>query len=92
MALVQDTSPQLTPKEAEIMRYDAEREDKQMAYGMRMKELDIEVQKLEQKWNTLLRIPILIIKLPLLCILGIAYIVHAIVKVAPSEDFWRLLK
>lgn len=83
---------QFTPRELETMRYESERADKEMAYGLKMKELDIEVQKLETKFSSLLRIPITIVKLPLLILMGIAYIVHAIVKIEPSQDFWKLLK
>ena len=81
-----------TPREAETMRYEAERADKEMAYGLKMKELDIEVQKLEARFTSLLRIPIIIIKLPVLVFFGIAYIVHAFMKIEPSESFWKLLK
>lgn len=82
---------QFTPREAETMRYEAERADKEMAFGMEMKKLDIEVQKIEAKWSVLLKIPIIIVKLPLLILLGIGYIIHAIRKIEPSENFWKLL-
>lgn len=81
-----------TPREIETMRYESERADKEMAYGLELKKMDIELQKLEAKWSTLLRIPITIVKLPILILFGIAYIVHAIVKIEPSENFWKLLK
>lgn len=81
-----------TPREMEQMRYEAERADKEMSYGMDMKRMDIEVQKLETKFSTLLRIPIVIIKLPLLILLGIAYIAHSIKGTEPSDNFWKLLK
>lgn len=83
---------QLTPREAEQMRHDAEREDAQMAYGTKMKELDIELQKLESKWAAWLRLPSLVLKLPLLILLGIAYIVHVITGNEPSDNFYNLLK
>lgn len=81
-----------SPRELETMRYEAERADKEMAYGMDMKKMDIEVQKLETKFSSLLRIPIIIIKLPLLLLLGVAYITHSIKGTEPSENFWKLLK
>lgn len=81
-----------TPREIETMRYEAERADKEMAYGMEMKKLDIELQKLEAKWSSWLRIPITIIKLPLYILMGIGYITHAIRKTEPSDNFWKLLK
>lgn len=83
---------QLTPREAEVMRYEEAQADKQMAYGLQMKELDIKVQTLESKWAAWLRLPGLILRLPLLVILGIGYIVHAIKGTEPSDNFWNLLK
>lgn len=83
---------QLSPRESEIMRHDAEREDKQMEYGMKMKELDIEVEKLQSRWLALLRLPLFILKIPLILLLGIAYIVHAIRGSEPSDSFYNLLK
>lgn len=74
------------------MRYEEVQADKQMAYGLQMKELDIKVQTLESKWAAWLRLPGLILRLPLLVILGVGYIVHAVKGTEPSDNFWNLLK
>lgn len=81
-----------SPRELEQMRYEAERSDKEMAYGMDMKKLDVEVQKLETKFSSLLRIPIIILKLPVLVLFGIGYVIHSIKGTEPSDNFWKLLK
>lgn len=83
---------QLTPRESITMEYEKERANKEMEFGLRMKELEIEAQKLDIKIGSIFRIPIFILKLPVLIILSIAYIVHIITKTEPSENFWRLLK
>lgn len=93
--LTQDNAT-LTPKESFMLEYDERMNDKQIAYGTKIKELELEEMKLEAKWNTWLKIPIIIIKLPLLCIVGvlfgIAYIIHAVRGIEPSEKFWDIIR
>lgn len=84
--------PNLTPREREQMRYEEEQEKRQISYAERMKDKEIELARMEAKWSAWLRIPLIIIKLPVLIILSIAYIVHAIMKIEPSENFWNMLK
>lgn len=74
------------------MDREREQEKEQIAYGIEMKKMDIELAKLEAKWSAWLRLPSLIIRLPLLIILGIAYLIHAKKGIEPSDNFWRLLK
>lgn len=88
----QQMSDVLTPREAEQMSYEREGEKLQIEYGLALRDKEIELQKLQAKWSAWLRLPSLILKLPLLIILGLAYIVHAIRAIEPSEDFWNLLK
>lgn len=83
---------QLTPRESYMLEYEKEQEKRQMEYGAAMRDKDIELAKMEAKWSAWLRLPTIIIKLPLLLILGIAYIVHAIRGIEPSDNFWNLLK
>lgn len=52
----------------------------------------IELRKLEAKWSSLLRLPSLLIRLPILFILSIAYIFAVLRKQEPSKDFWAYLK
>lgn len=74
------------------MEYEKEEAALSREFGLRMKELDIEVQKLESKWSALLRIPITIIKLPVYVLFGIAYIVAVARKQEPSDNFWNFLR
>lgn len=52
---------------------------------------EIKLKELELKISSLLRIPILILKLPLFILLGIAYIVSVISKKENPKRFWDLL-
>jgi len=83
--------PELTPREYEEMRYQEEQEKRQIEYNLQIKKLDIEVRKIEAQWKTWFKIPLYILKLPLIVLLGLAYIVHVLMKSEPSQDFWKLL-
>lgn len=84
--------PELTPREAYMLRYEQEQEERQLTYAAAMRDKDLELARMEAKWSVWLRIPILIIKLPLYVILGLAYIVHAIRGIEPSDNFWNMLR
>lgn len=89
---IQSPNDQLTPREAYIYEYEKDQEIRNLDFTERMKDKDIELQRLQAKWSAWLRIPLIIVKLPLLIILALAYIVHAIRGIEPSENFWNLLK
>jgi len=64
----------------------------QTAHTQRIKELELQVQILESKWSIWLKVPVTIVKLPLLILFGIAYICSMFTKKAHSEEFWKVLK
>lgn len=93
---------QLTPREITEHDWRLDEFAKQTAHARSMKLLELEVLReqnsaeiqlktLELKWATWLRIPILILKLPLYLILGIAYIVSMVTKKEMPKRFWDLL-
>lgn len=49
----------------------------------------IELKRLEQKWKNLLKLPKLLILLPVYIIMAFAYIVAIIRKREPSKDYWN---
>lgn len=75
-----------------MLEHEKEQEIRQMEYGLKMKQLDVEVEKLQARWRSLLKLPVLILRLPLLLLLGVAYIIHVILKREPSDNFWNLLR
>lgn len=84
-----EQSGQLSPQE---MAYEREMFDKQTAFQLEVKKLELEVAKIEAKWASWLKLPSQIIKLPLYVLLGIAYIVSMITKKEVPPAFWDLLK
>jgi hypothetical protein len=93
---------QLTPKEHLLL--EAEKEEARLSreHAITIKQLDlalakekyqaqIELKKLEAKWGSWLRIPIIIIKLPISLVLAFGYIFAVLRKHEPSKSFWSLL-
>lgn len=96
-------SVELTPREHIIMENERDEARLVREYNVRIKELElavqrdrnqaaIELKKLEAKWSSWLRLPALIIKLPVLFLFGIAYVVSVITRTSHSKDFWTFLK
>lgn len=84
MAIVADDNPQLTPKEHETMKYEERMWDKQADYNL-------QIARIETRWNALFRLPTLIIKLPIFFLFGIALICSMFTKKELPEAFWKYL-
>ena len=85
------TRDTITPREQFEMQYNREILELQMAHAKEMKELEIEVAKLEARFSSWLRLPVLIIKLPVLLVFAVGYCIDRIKGNEPSPDFWRLI-
>lgn len=94
---------ELTPKESVLMEAQKEEAERSREHAVRMKELEIqfmkekfagevELRKLEAQWNSWLKLPSMIIKLPLYVLFGIAYIVDSFKRGEPSKDFWKFIQ
>lgn len=66
---------------------------KSQQHSEKMKELELEIRKLDVQWGSWLRIPVLIVKLPVLILFSVAYIVSvATGHEINSNEFWRFIK
>lgn len=76
------------------MIMEAEKDENRLSreHAVTIKRLELEVLKLETKWNSWLKIPITIIKLPIYIILSFGFIAAVLRKQEPSKDFWAYLK
>lgn len=83
---------QITPREYETWQHEREMLELQMNHAKEMKLLEVEVEKLEARWSSLLKIPVMILMLPVRILFAFGYIVHAIKSSEPSESFWKLIK
>lgn len=62
-------------------------------HQQQMKELELAIREKEVQWGQLLRLPLLIIKLPVLILLGIAYICAVLThQDINNTEFWRYLR
>lgn len=90
--MLQKQSEYITARE----QMEWEREDRLLkeaqAHELKLKDIEVEVLKMEAKWSALLRLPIMLIKLPLLIVLGIGVCIAVARKHEPSDNFWRLFK
>lgn len=93
---------QLTPRESVVMERDTEELRLAREHAIRMKHLEIEaakeeyaaqleLERLKSKWATWLRLPVIILKLPLFVLLGLAYICSMFTKKEMPKRFWDLL-
>lgn len=58
-----------------------------------MKELELAIREEEARWSQIYRLPILLIKLPLFILFGIAFVVAtARGEGVDNNDFWKLLR
>jgi hypothetical protein len=84
-------SEEMTAREYQQHQHDLEMFDRQAAQVLAVKDRELALAKLEAKWSSWLKIPITIIKLPVLILFGIAYIVATARKHEPSAEFWKFI-
>lgn len=100
MSIIQNG--EMTPRESLLHEWEKEIWDRQAEHEITMKKLELEIKrednqakielkKLEAKWSSWLKIPSLIIKIPLFITMGIAFCIAAAKKYEPSKRFWDLL-
>ena len=96
-------NPELTPREHLLMEHDAEQNRLAREHAVTLKQLEIalqkeknqaaiELKKLEVRWSSWLRLPSLILKLPLLILLGFSYIIAVIRNNEIPKEFWNVIK
>lgn len=96
-------SQQLSAREYTLL--EAERDENRLSreHAITLKRLELEIKRadnearvelkqLEAKWASWLRLPSLILRLPLFLVLGIAYCIAVIRKYDPPKKFWDLLQ
>jgi hypothetical protein len=83
---------EVTPREWATMNHEKEMFDKQVAHQQRIKELDIEARKIEARWSSLLRIPVLFLKLPVALAVSLVLGVYAIRGLEPPESLTSFIR
>lgn len=86
---MQKLAIELKKTEIKLRQEDATKSRK---HQEQMKQVELAIREQEVKWQNLLKIPLLIIRLPILTILTIGYIIDRVKKTEPSDKFWQLMK
>ena len=82
---------QMTEREREEFEQEKLAAEMQASYNLKIKEMDMEIARLEAKWTNVLRLPVAIITLPVRVVLAFGYLVTAAKKEKPDESFWKFL-
>lgn len=83
---------QITPREYSTWEHEKEMWTLQADHQARMKDKDIELQKLEAKWGSWLRVPLVIITLPVRVLFVIPLTVYAVTHQEVPEFYQRFLR
>lgn len=86
------TADKLTPREYELWNQEKERFEMQAQHALQIKNLEIEVAKIEARWSSLLRLPMLILKLPVLMILAVGFCIGVAKGKELSSSFWSYMR
>ena len=72
--------------------WDEERDRLTREHDIRVRQMELEVYKIETRWSILLRIPLTIIKLPVYIVMSLGYTVAMARKHDPGDRFWDFLR
>lgn len=87
-----EVNPNLTPRERAELDWEKEAAHMQVEYAQRIKEMDLQVRQLEVRWLQLLRLPAMIILLPVRLVLAFAIPISVITKTTLPDQYWEFLK
>lgn len=92
MAIGTNTRDTLTPREYELHNQRKEMFEMQAQHELAVKERELEVMRLEAKWGSWMKLPIMILMLPIRVVLAIAFIPSVFVKKELPDEYWHMLK
>ena len=85
-------SAQLTPREIQEQEFEKEAWIRQAEQQLKLKDKEIEVLKLEAKWGAWIKLPKLIILLPVLVLLVVPLSIYAVTHQEVPEFYQRFFK
>lgn len=92
MAILPNREPNLTPKEREELNWEKEATHLQIQYAEKVKEMDLELRRLEVKWTSLFRLPQMLLLLPVRLVLSLAVPIAAVSGKELPKEYWEFLK
>ena len=87
-----NTRDTLSPREYEEFNQRKEYFELQAEHELKVKNLELEVMKLEAKWSSWMKLPVMVLMLPVRILFGIAFICSVFVKKELPAEYWRVIK
>lgn len=92
MPLRSNQGVEVSPREYASWQHEKEMLELQIQHEQHMKELELQVREIEARFASWLKLPIIIVKLPVYVLLAVAYIVQSFKKEPKSvQQFWDFL-
>lgn len=89
--MVRLNTESLTPRELQEMEYEKQAWERQAEHQVRLKQLEIEVMKLEAKWGSWIKLPVILITLPVRILFVIPLSIYAAKKQPVPPEYWKFL-
>ena len=83
---------EVSPRQWAEWNHEKEMYGMQSSHMIRAKELDVELERLQSKWQSWLKLPLKLVLLPVLVLVGLSFIVYPLVKKDVPESLINLLK
>ena len=90
--MIERGAEQISPREYSTWQHEIEMFNLQADHTARMKDKEIEVQKLEAKWASWIRIPLVLITLPVRILFVIPLTVYAVTRQEVPEFYQRFFR
>lgn len=82
----------LSPKEYEEWNQRKEMFEMQAQHELAVKDKELEVMRLEAKWASWMKLPVMVLMLPVRILFGIAFICSVFTKKELPPEYWRMVK
>lgn len=82
----------LTARERAELDWEKEATKLQVAYAEKVKEMDLEVRRIEVKWTQIFRLPQVIILVPVKLVMSLAIPISVITKKELPKEFWEFMR
>jgi hypothetical protein len=92
MPIRTDLPKTLTPRERAELDWEKEAAQMQITYAEKIKEMDLEVRKLEAKWTSLYKLPMAVVWLPIRFVMAFAIPISVITKKELPKQFWEFMR
>jgi hypothetical protein len=87
-----DNRTVLSPRERAELDWEKEAARLQITYNETIKQMDLDLKKLEVKWTQLFRLPLAILTLPIKLVMSLAIPISVVTKKDLPDKFWEFMR